>query len=134
MTIDRDDNGRFVKGHMVSATTRITPANTCIYQARRREIAAQRAEDGIRAAIAERGITLPGAPLDWVKPIARARAIAALDPGHRDGVANACFVFASASVPLADQRGGDEVGGMRLEVWGDALERILETLREGMDK
>jgi hypothetical protein len=134
MKADHDDNGRFVKGHMVGVKTRITPANARIYEARRRAIATQRAEDGIRAAVAERGITLPGAPLDWVEPIARARAIAALDPGHRDGVANARFVFAAAGVPLADQQGGDEDGGMRLEVWGDALERILEALHEGMDK
>ena len=49
---------------MVGVKTRITPANARIYQARRRDIAAQRAEDGIRAAIAERGITLPGAMSD----------------------------------------------------------------------
>jgi len=86
------------------------------------------AQAAIDAAIETGHAPADAMAVDFAYPIAKSQAKLALEAG-RDSTRAAEFVFTHAGYGTGgDQR--DAAGGVRLELWGDALERVLALLGE----
>lgn len=122
--IVRAANGRFLPGTRSHAP--ISHENAREFQQTRWQRHRERVQQAAIDAAIETGHAPQGAlAVDFAYPIAKAQSKLALS-GKRESTRAAEFVFTHAGYPS----GGDQqaASGVRLEVWGDALDRVLAVL------
>ena len=126
--IVRAANGHFLPGTRAPATIASSEDARKLASGRWQRHYERVQQAAIDAAI-EAGHAPEGAPrAEFAYPIAKSQARLALKAG-RDSTRAAEFVFTHAGYGTGgDQR--DAAGGVRLELWGDALERVLALLGE----
>jgi hypothetical protein len=131
--IVRAPNGRFLPG--TNTPSQITTENQRGMRARRYQLAADAARAGMLKHVQECG-TLDidlRQPVDaWGELVGHAAGLAMVSDSAR-GLAELGRFVGQAAQMLPDQRErSDEVeaGGVRLTLWGDALDRVLEVLTQ----
>lgn len=128
--IVRKPNGQFAPG--TQPPVAITSANARILAARRYDKQRAAFAAGVVQAIADTGLLPPGNDKDaaaW-QVIANKATTVLLDADSARGVADLMQpIGRNAGWIAQDRERDDSTGGVRLEVWGDALDRVLDALR-----